>query len=618
MNRLSVGAGLGLAIGAVISLLLWFNLFAEWQQRSTDFLYIKRAGAAASGWVVIVAVDDRSLEELGRWEDWPRRRHARLIEALHQAGARVIGLDIIFCEPSPDDEILAEAIVRAGNVVQPVLGFISVPRRVRRGELSTFERFLKPQPMLAEVSALGHINVFPDWDGVIRCLSALIISEKDGEEAPAFALAVVARFLRLPVVDYRPRNGCILLADRRIPVDDFGRMFVNYLGPPSQPGRESTFRVYSYVDVLKGRVDPAAFQGKIVLVGMIASAMADNHPTPISGETMFGVEIHANVIETILGRHFLREQSLLGQMALVLGLAVIGGIVFSWLHPSWAGGALVFLLGLYWLAASIAFEQGLILNFLYPSLTLPLVYIVAIIYRYFTGEHQRRYIIGLFGRYVSPEVVEAVLASFDAGALRLGGTSREATVLFADMRDFTDLAENLPPAEVMETLNVYLAAMVKVVDKYEGTVNKFIGDSIMAIWNAPLNQPDHALRAVHAAIEMQQAIKEIRTSQAGIAALEFGIGINSGEMVAGNVGSERRMEYTVIGDAVNLAHGLCNLASEGEILLGPRTYELLRGKMAIEERPAIWVKGRKEPLTAYAVKKNALLAVGKGDLIMCL
>ncbi len=602
---------MGVAIGAVLSLLLWFNLFANWRQHSTDFLYVKRAGAAASNRVVIVAVDDRSLEELGRWEDWPRRRHAWLIDALHQAGARTIGLDIIFCEPSPDDEILAEAMARAGNVVQPVLGLTSEPRGVRRGEPVTFERLLKPQPMLAEASALGHASIYHDQDGVTRRLPAFIVGEEDGEEAPALALAVVARFLRLPTVDYRPQNGYIFLADRRIPVDDFGRMFINYLGPPSQPGKDSTFQVYSYVDVLKGRVDPTAFQDKIVLVGMMASAMPDDHPTPISRETMLGVEIHANVIETILGQRFLREQSLSGQMALVLGLAVAGGIVFCCLHPLWAGGALVFSLGLYWLVVSIAFDQGLILNFLYPSLALPLVYVAAIIHRYFTEERQRRYIVNLFGRYVSPEVVEAVLASFDAGALPLGGTSREATVLFADIRDFTSLAESLPPVEVVKTLNTYLTAMVKVIDEYEGTVSKFIGDTIMAVWNAPLNQPDHARRAVSAAIEMQQAVEKMRSSRADVVAVEFGIGVNSGEMVLGNVGSERRMEYTVIGDAVNLASRLCDLARGGEILLGPRTYELLRGEVAAEARPTIMIRGKKQSLTIYAVKQGRFWRLGR-------
>ncbi len=599
-RRLLAGTGLSLAVGTVLSLLLWKpNLFSGWQLRITDFLY---KPAQTSGQVVIVAIDDKSLDEMGRWESWSRLNHARLIDVLSEAGARVIGLDLIFPEPSPDDETLAAAMARAGNVIQPVLGTPSSSQKTERGHFMEFERLLKPQPVLIEASVgLGHANVYPDTqDGVVRRLPAVV--ESGDEWFPAFSLAVLAEFWRLPPVDYYVLGSdYIVLADRRIPVDDFGRILINYLGPPSKAGTDSTFPVYSYVDVMERRVDLSVFKNKMILVGVMASAMPDNYTIPLVGERMFGVEIHANVIETIYQRRFLHEQSLAGQIAAVLFLAIFSGAALSQFRPIWATLLAALILIVFWLWTTDRFDQGVIPNFLYPSLALLCTYIALLIYHYLSEERQRRQVTKLFGRYVTPQVASEVLSSFDAGTLQLGGVSREATVLFADIRGFSSLAEGLQPTEVVAMLNAYLSDLVAVIDKHKGTVNKYIGDNIMAIWNAPLDQPDHALRAVQAAIEMQQAVEEIRRSRADLAAIGFGIGINSGEMVAGNVGCENRMEYTVIGEAVNLASRLCDQAGEGEILTSSYTYALLQGQVEAEELPPVRFKGKRESILVYAV-----------------
>jgi adenylate cyclase len=197
--------------------------------------------------------------------------------------------------------------------------------------------------------------------------------------------------------------------------------------------------------------------------------------------------------------------------------------------------------------------------------------------------------------------VREVLAASDAGVLRLGGTVREATVLFADIRDFCCLAYGSSPDQVVVTLNTYLAALVEVIDRHEGTVNKFIGDSVMAIWNAPLDQPDHAQRAVSAACEMQQVIRQLGTGPSDVPAISFGIGVNSGEMVAGNVGSRQRMEYTVIGDAVNIASRLCEQARPGQILIGARTFELTGEVVAVQECPLMNARDDRGSLPAYLV-----------------
>ena len=428
-----------MAIGAILSLLLWFNALADWQRRGADLLY-SRDSAAASGQVVIVAVDDRTLAELGRWESWPRATHARLVDVLRQSGARVIALDFLLSEPSADDELLAESLRQAGNVILPVVGVARAPRRASAGHPITFDTFLTPAPALARsAAALGHVNADPDADSLVRRLPVGIVSAETGAEVPSFALAAVIRYLRLPDVDYASNAGVVRLAGRRIPVDNFDRMLIRFIGSPSHPGTGQTFPMYSYADVLHGRVEPAVLHDKIVLVGIMASGMLDSFPTPMGSDKMYGVEIYANIIDSTLQGRFLREEGLPGQLALVLLTALAGAILLSRFHPVTAGGACVLLAAGYGLAASAAFEQGVVLNLIYPLLALISVYIAVLIYRYVTESRRRLSLTHLFGRYVSPAVVREVLASSDAGELRLGGTTREATVLFADIRDL------LPP-----------------------------------------------------------------------------------------------------------------------------------------------------------------------------
>jgi adenylate cyclase len=600
LKRVLVEVALGLALGSILSLLLWFNFLSDWQRRGADLLYTR--DTPTGGQVVIVAVDDRSLAELGLWDRWPRSNHAQLVDILQAAGARVIGLDFLLAESSPDDSHLVDSFRRAGNVVLPLAGTLSSPRKAVSGQPMRFDAFLKPNPeLLAAAAAIGHVNALPDPDSIVRRISARIAADEGDENAPSFALAVVARYLRLPAVDYMPRNGAIGLAGRRIPVDQFESMLIRFAGPPSRPGVPSTFPVYSYSDVLRGGVNPSVFHDKIVLVGVMASGMLDSHPIPLSGEKMYGVEIFANVVDSVVNNRFLSEQGLPGQFALILLVAVIGAIVLSRFHPAVASLVCAGLVLSYGVVASWFFQRGLLLNVVYPPLALVAVYVAVIINRYVAEARRHRHLTDLFGRYVSRDVLNAVLISFDAGTLQLGGADREATVLFADIRGFSDLAENIPPSDVMAVLNTYLSALVQVIDRHQGTVNKFVGDSVMATWNAPLDQPDHAWRAVCAARDMQAVVAQIRSGHPNVPVVTFGIGINSGQMVAGNVGAEQRMEYTVIGDAVNVASRLCDAARPGEILIGGRTYALVGHAVAAEERPVMTFRAGAQPGAAYCL-----------------
>ena len=254
----------------------------------------------------------------------------------------------------------------------------------------------------------------------------------------------------------------------------------------------------------------------------------------------------------------------------------------------------------YVVAVFFAFDSGHIMNILYPLITLPLVYITIILCQVVSAQSDKGHIKALFGRYVSPQVAGEILNLADADQLRLAGGRREVTVLFADIRGFTALSERTDPESIVAMLNSYLSVIIDRILANEGMINKFAGDSIMAVWNAPQDQPDHALLAVKAALESQRAIANMQRDSA-LPQVQFGIGINSGQAVAGNVGSEGRTEYTIIGDAVNLAARLCSSVPGGHVWIGPQTYEQVKDEVEVEELEPQYFKGKAEPVTVYRV-----------------
>ena len=249
----------------------------------------------------------------------------------------------------------------------------------------------------------------------------------------------------------------------------------------------------------------------------------------------------------------------------------------------------------------VAFERGYILNILYPSMLLPLLYVTSIICVVIAEQSDKRLVSDLFGRYVSPQVAAEILNLADSGKLELVGQRRPVTVLFADLRGFTQMSDQMPPESIVNTLNSYLSAIIERVLANEGMVNKFAGDNVMAVWNAPQSQAQHAQLAVKAAWEAQQAIVELPQKDASLPQVQFGIGINTGEAIAGNVGSLGRAEYTVIGDAVNLASRICSAAPGGEIWIGNETYHHVREYVDAEELEPQLFKGKAEPVVVYRV-----------------
>jgi adenylate cyclase len=390
------------------------------------------------------------------------------------------------------------------------------------------------------------------------------------------------------------------LLARDIPVDAAYNLRINFAAA-------SEYRPYvSYGDIISGNFDPSLVKNKIVLIGMTATGEPDSWAIPTSASKIPGVFIHAATMDTILTQRFLIELGTTTLMIMLL-LTVITAFALPWCGTwYWTDiakglGITVGLFIAYLVASFLAFDNGYIIDLLYPLMLLPIVYIANILYIVVIEQSDKRFVKELFGRYISPQVAKEVVSRADARELKLGGEEREVTVLFADIRNFTQISEQLSPEATVKMLNRYLSLMVDAVIANDGIVNKFGGDNIMAVWNAPQSQSEHAPLAVKAAWEAQQKVAQLQQSSTELPTVQFGIGINTGTALAGNVGSAGRAEYTVIGDTVNLASRICSAAPGGEIWIGAETYRQTKDYLEVEELEPQSFKGKTEAVAVYRV-----------------
>jgi len=583
--------GIVIAVGCLFTLLAIlvqpFTSIGSWL---SDQLFVPEPPSPN---IVIVGIDDASLETYGRWSEWQRSLHAQAINNLSQAGARVIGLDILFADTSSDDLVLAQAIERAGNVVLPVVGVEPLPSA--RSEV-TFRHFLLPTAPLGQAClSLGHANVVSDGDGVVRRLP-LLVKDSSGQTYPAFTLAVLHALFPKPLPqEYLLQDGKVHLLECDIPVDASSRLRINFTDVAE------SYAALSYGDVIAGSFDPLVVEHKIVLVGMIATGELDTWLTPVSASKLSGVWIHANAMDTILRQRFLMDTDWRVTLMVMLLLVAITGLALPRLKLKWGGVLVAGLLAGYLVSVFLAFDTGYILNVLHPVMLLPLAYVTSVLCMVVAEQSDKRLIKDLFGRYVSPQVATEILELADVGRLELGGEKRTVSVFFADIRGFTQMSEQMSPEDIVDMLNDYLSIIIQRILDNDGMVNKFAGDNVMAVWNAPQFQQDHARLAVKAAWEAQQDIMERQRTDDSLPRVQFGIGINTGEAVAGNMGSSGRAEYTVIGDAVNLASRICGATTGGEVWIGHDTYRQVMDDVEVEELEPRSFKGKAEPVVVYKV-----------------
>ena len=621
-----VVAGLAVLALAVGALLLRGEFFDTTLQSAVYDEAIYLGNATVRNQITIVALDDATVAQYGRYP-LPHQAYTDLLRALRPLNASVIAFDVAFYDPSvnpEEDRTLAAAIRDAGNVLLAMQGSGTA---TLGDHTERYPIVQLPVPVLREAATgVAAVNIHPDPDGRVR-YAQLQIEGPDGTTYYSLPLVTAADKVRADLKGAH-RAGDIftvpaLLGDRVIPIDRRGGMTVYYAAQPAPPTSETaahpcasqeSFCVVSMKDVINGSVPRELITGRAIFVGAHSlSAVPDSYPVPnSSGRQMFGVEIWANAAQSILtNRYPVLKQSDVATLAQLLVVTLAGLLlVLRWRLYGFIG-ALV-LVGAYVTGAYILFTiqtAGIIGTgpVEVPSIAyvIPAVFWWIILLGYLLVEEQitvaRTRV--TFGRFVTPSVARTIIDREEAGKLALGGEEKRVTVLFGDIRGFTTLSEGLAPGILLGHLNRYFDGMVDIVNRYEGTVNKFNGDNIMVLWGAPLEVKDQARKAVECALEMQRWIVSER--EKGGPDVSFGFGINTGPVVAGFLGAKGRMEYTVIGDSANVASRLtaADIARRDQVVVSGETLADLGDDVEAVDLGAVAVKGRVEPVPCWQINR---------------
>ncbi len=473
------------------------------------------------------------------------------------------------------------------------------------GQVSTaVEANIKP---LAEAAlSYGFFNNFPDADGTMR-RAILLIRYQELDFYPSLSVQAVREYSKIP-----DEQLIAWMSDSGLERVDFGphalrtrgdsSVLINFAGP------YGTYPHYSMADVLEGTAPAGVFRDKIVLVGPTALGIGDIRHTPFAGAEYMGVEIHANIVDNLLhvaepGRTFLvrEKRQDMADLAAILIFGLLFGAAFSALRPLFSTLAAFAGLGGFLLLVTYAFDHwGMWLSFVAPAGTLLVNYAAVISYRVVVEEREKRKVRGMFSQYVAPSVIR-LLEQDPARYLLKGGELKELTLMFTDIRGFTALSEELPPDEVVRLVNQHFDEMTTVLFRHWGTLDKYIGDAIMAFWGSPFPHPDHALRGCACALEMLARLDEMNRTQAGARPLSMGIGLNTGPVNVGNMGSSKRLTWTAVGDNVNLASRLEALTREYDcgVVLSDSTWAQVKDHYLCRELDRIRVKGKLQPVVIY-------------------
>lgn len=580
----SCGIGCG---AAGVALLLWLGgaldrfEYSTWAWRVNAFAPRR----APSPDIKVILLDQASLDwgakEMSWSWPWPREVYAALLDFCRRGGAKAVAMDVLFTEPSvygvADDEALGAAIRQNGRVVAAAF----------HGR----ERVVPPIPAVAtNAAALGNVSDEPDPDGVFR--RATLLSGRDGLPVPSLGLAAW-------------RLGAGAADDGPPPLDPRGRLILNFAG---RDGRHATYGaaavVQSELRLRAGEapvLNPSVFSNAYVLVGFGAPGLMDLRPTPVS-RVAPGVEIHATALDNLLGRALMRDVPKGWTALLVWSMSVFA----AWLalgarrardHALVFAVCLAAAVGVGFAAYALRFWLPVFVGLLAVALSL----VAAVLVNYATEGRQKAFIKQAFRHYLGEEVIDQILA--DPSRLKLGGEKRELTVFFSDIERFSTFSEKLDPAVLTALLNDYLSDMSAIIQEEGGYLDKYIGDAIVAFWNAPVAQPDHAARACRAAVRCQRRLAERREEyerRTGVV-LRARIGLNTGEAVVGNMGSHERFNYTILGDAANLASRLegANKAFGTYVMVSESTWRKSGAAWAGRALALLRVVGRSQPVRVY-------------------
>ncbi len=680
-----------LSLGTYMRIYIWpqptpgaFLQFVEnIELKTLDARFQLRGDRPPGPAVVIVAIDPRSQDILGRWP-FPRSYFGQAVDFLREAHARVIAFNMNFPQPdansglealrsvqedyerlvpptsqSPgfeaklktrestadNDKKFADALSRYDNailgyfVISPdearaqnqervkafldILGFQAFPGTVhpeyaKNTDIPEAQALSPNLPDFASAAKnFGFFDIVPDADGIVR--REPVVMSFQGNLYPsldvAAALAYTNDSLDQVKLVFNPRGvEKITLGNRTIPTDRQGFVQLDY------DGKSGTFPTYSLSDIVQRRLSPEVFRDRLVLIGPTARGIGGMALTPTEHAEFPGVEIHANMIDDILYQHFIRRgfHEKLIDLGFIFLFSLGASILFTLLTPLRATiylGALLFIY--FWFTFFLFKHYRMWVADFLPMATLSITYAAIVSYRFFFEEGEKKKVRSAFSQYMHPAVIAQMLN--DPKGIQLGGEEKELTALFADIRGFTALSEQLAPAQLVELLNEYLNEMTVVIFKNWGTLDKYIGDAIMAFWGAPYPQTDHALRACRTGLDMIAALQRLQESWKlrGVSHIDIGVGINSGPMLVGNMGSKGRKNYTIMGDSVNLASRLegINRQFGTHVVISEDTFRQVKDHVVARELDLIRVKGKTQPVKVYELLALAANVEQHTDLV---
>ncbi|MCR4416439.1 MAG: adenylate/guanylate cyclase domain-containing protein [Ignavibacteria bacterium] len=592
--------------------------------------------------VIIIGISNETLNELPPpYNTWPLPRNlfARAIENLNKAGAKVIGIDLLFNEfdkySKKNDSALVSVIKKYKNVI--LAGKIEQFDWRYEAEESPRQNF--GNVYLKSDSSIGIVNVLPDDDGVLRRYFPYYFDARTKTKIPTFSLAVINRYYNLDMF-FTPQKieKSFDYGFFKIPEFTSNSFLINFYGP------SGTFKTINFIDIiddskfqtlteletgvdintfndsLTGLLYSDIFRNKVVLIGSIEPEDKDLFPVSIapkesksiSGNLMFGVEVHANVVQMILDKNFLHRGSLTVRFAIIFVLIFLCMNLFEFIRSIKFKTSLIgelinflililFIVGIYEIYYYLFLKLHLIRMFIPPALAVVSAYTVSSVSNYLKERKQKLIIKAMFSQYLNPKLVDELVVHPEK--LKLGGIRKEMSVLFSDLANFTTISEKIDPETLVELLNHYFDEMTEIIFETNGTLDKFEGDAIMAFWNAPLDDPEHHFNSALCALKMKKKVNELKLDWKAIIGQEFSIriGINSGEMIVGNMGGKKKFDYTVMGDNVNLASRLegINKIYGTDIVISESIYNKIKDRVIARELDLILVKGKTIPVRIF-------------------
>ncbi|MBN2424650.1 MAG: adenylate/guanylate cyclase domain-containing protein [Calditrichaceae bacterium] len=624
----------GALLGIAAALIIWVmsnylakDLFYTYEAKTYDWRVPQKfVDDLTVEDIVIVDIDATSLNVLGKYSQWQREYHTKVVKFLSESGALAIGLDILY-DPEiwhpEQDETFIKQIEQSGNVFN-ALYFADADSDFFRYvmdkepdslDINRFSWKLEPEDMriykeedrfenefvdlLNAGAGAGHVNFNADVDGIVRSIH--LFARFNDRLYPSLSFSMFTALIGVDKIDISDDYINLFRGEEKltgIPIDKNGNMLINYAGD------FKTFRYISFSDVLNHQergLDSTYFENKVVLIGTSLPGLFDLRSVPFQ-QAFPGVEIHANILYTLMQQNFIHKADPLLSLILLIALGMILGILLSYTKPVVSFIIIIILsVAEVGLAGHLYAHNSLWIQIINPILTIFLTFTFVYIYRYITEEKDKRFIRTTFSHFVTKSVVDELLAHPEK--IKLGGEKKVCTVLFSDVAGFTTISEQLSPEALVHLLNEYLTEMTNLVFKHDGMLDKYEGDAIMAVFGAPIELGNHAYNACNAALIMQIQLEKMREiwREAGKPELHARIGINTGPMVVGNMGSETRFDYTVMGDSVNLGARLepANKEYGTNIIIGEETYKQAGNSLVVRPLDLLRVKGKTEPVQVY-------------------